>query len=131
MDWAEKEVASLELSKRLKELGFPQNGQGWYWIVYHDRDGDRVQLLLEKERDKKFWQMLRNCKPSYREVIKAPTNSELGEWLPEGFHEFKLDNRFWIKNKQDYSYLVNDDIETNARARMVIWLGENGHISFK
>ena len=31
MTWAEKEVPSLELCKRLKELGFSQKGEGWYW----------------------------------------------------------------------------------------------------
>jgi len=56
----EKEVPNLELCKRLEELGYPQEGGGWYWVVYHNEDGDRVQLLLERERDKKFWSMLRN-----------------------------------------------------------------------
>ena len=29
-----KEVPSLELCKRLKEVGYPQDGGGWYWIKY-------------------------------------------------------------------------------------------------
>jgi len=35
MIWAEKEVPSLELCRRLKELGFPQESSdsGWYWGI--------------------------------------------------------------------------------------------------
>ncbi|MHA1396147.1 MAG: hypothetical protein ACTSSF_00255 [Candidatus Heimdallarchaeaceae archaeon] len=138
MHWAEKEVTSLELSRRLKELGFPQKEPGWFWVVYHDKDGDRVQLLLERERDKKFWQMLRNCNPSYREVIKAPTNSELGEWLP--FYLPELGFLRIEKNEDGFDYYYDrlnitewyaiEKIEANARAKMAIWLRENGYITF-
>ena len=129
MDWAKKEVASLELSKRLKELGFPQNREGWYWI----KTTYPVKWILAIMLDG-IWLSVKNYiiikDEVIEEIVKAPTNSELGKWLPEGFHEFKLDNRFWIKDKQDYNYLVNDDIEVNARAKMAIWLRENGYITF-
>jgi len=129
MHWAEKEVANLELSKRLKELGFPQNREGWYWI----KTTYPVKWILAIMLDG-IWLSVKNYiiikDEVIEEIVKAPTNSELGKWLPEGFHEFKLDNRFWIKDKQDYNYLVNDDIEVNARAKMAIWLRENGYITF-
>jgi len=129
MHWAEKEVANLELSKRLKELGFPQNREGWYWI----KTTYPVKWILAIMLDG-IWLSVKNYiiikDEVIEEIVKAPTNSELGKWLPEGFHEFKLDNRFWIKDKQDYDYLVNDDIEVNARAKMAIWLRENGYITF-
>jgi len=130
MDWLEKEVPSLELCRKLKDLGFPQEFPGIYWIVCHDEDGDKVQLLLERERDKKFWKMLK----SYREVLKAPTCRELGERLPHDVDHFKDFKEGWLCEFGDkekgivQSYW--EDTEANARAKMLIFLVEDGYIKF-
>ena len=134
----EKEVPSLELCKKLKELGYPQDGGGWYWVVYHNTDGDRTQLLLEKERDKTFWRMMKNCSPDYREVIKAPTCRELGEWFPSGYYlDYSKLNDFQNKEGIQMSFICDkkgytwhDVSEANVRAKMLIWLVENGYVKF-
>ena len=70
MTWVEKEVPSLELCRRLKELGYPQGGGGWYW----DETVDYSWKLY-----------LYGNTPAHiksQSVVKAPTCRELGEWLP-------------------------------------------------
>ena len=118
---SEREVPSLELCKKLKELGYPQDGEGWYWVEVKSgyKWEWKLRLLVN------FPYAVDNYK------IKAPTVRELGEWLPEGFNEFKLNNKFWIKNKKDCCYVVSNDTEANARAEMLIWLIENGYVKFK
>jgi len=67
-----KEVPSLELCKRLKELGYPQERAGWHWV-------------LTKENDKEQWALKYYC--TYEDIpywaihIKAPTYRELGKWF--------------------------------------------------
>jgi len=142
----EREVPSLELCKQLKELGFPQDGGGWYWIIYHDEDGDRVQLLLERERDKKFWQRLRNCSPNYREVIKAPTFIELWKYLPKKFktpkdkyaylYIKKVNNMMQIEydtytwDYPDYYIMSIYPSELDSICKICVWLREKGYIKF-
>ena len=42
------EVPSMELCKRLKELGFPQNGGGWYWIkLSHTSSSENYSLYFQ------------------------------------------------------------------------------------
>jgi hypothetical protein len=153
MNWVERKVPSLKLCKRLKELGFPQNSPGWYWVVYHDNDGDEVQLLLE--RDKTLWKMLRNCSPDYREVTKAPTCREMEKWLPYFIEEenniLRRKTNYYLcleKLRKDFykiyykwkyneyydvipSNCIEADTELNARAKILIWLYDNGYVKFK
>jgi len=139
----EKDVPNVKLCRRLKRLGYPQDGGGWYWIIYHDDDGDRYQLVLERERDKKFWNMLKNCSEDYREVIKAPTIGELGWWLSfhwtsskgRVFYSMPFDKGF-ICESIDKDGFIDEFIETkseteaDARAKMLIKLLEGGFIQF-
>lgn len=71
----EKEVPSLELCKKLKELGFPQEGGGWYWVKDTNSSSPRLTFMNE---------LLQEMSP-FVEEIKAPTCRELGEWLPDTF----------------------------------------------
>ena len=81
MDWAEKEVASLELSKKLKELEFPQNREGWYWI----KTTYPVKWILAIMLDG-IWLSVKNYIKIKDEIIEesinAPTCPEMGKWLP-------------------------------------------------
>jgi len=137
------EVPSLELCKKLKKLGYPQEGGGWYWIKTEDEEWNLFfihQDYFSKEGRAEIcngdWvavEYLEEDTTYYKvkEKIKAPTVRELGEQLPDGFHEFKLESEFYIKDKFDYTYVVSDKSEANARAKMLIWLVENGYINFK
>jgi len=148
----EKEVPSLELCKRLKELGFPQNRSWIIWVK--EKDLPECQGLCEilgenGEYILTFGWLI----PENIEYIKAPTCRELGEWLPD---HLILDKRkpcsvlifrkFWYKESPQnpkerlvwciyYDYEIKfrsiADTEPNARAKMLIWLVENGYINFK
>lgn len=117
-----EEVPTIAFCKKIKELGYPQNGRGWYWIKWKKAE----PYILAITFDERNWHRqdgITSSRPKF--YIKAPTNSEVGKWLPEGFHEFKLDNRFWIKDKKNYNYVVNDTNEVIARIKMWIWLKKN------
>ena len=130
----EQEVPSLELCKRLKELGYPQEGGGWYWV-----DLDKPYLTWYGIADE----------PPDDYYIKAPTVRELGEWLPvdvklkEGDAYLQMDNlklcgfkttirllSYCLYNSHFSVVIIEDATEPNARAKMLIWLAENGYIKF-
>lgn len=139
---SKKEVPSLELCKKLKELGYPQDG-GWYWKKWKEKENWKLGFV--KEEEKQYFL-------TYVDLIKAPTVRELGEWLPA---ILKVKNHnFFLIIKQDFiggqfhwligymyetlhsSVHLNDSIhrdifEANARAKMLIWLVENSYVNFK
>jgi len=127
----ELEVPSKELCKKLKELGFPQEGGGWYW--YSNIKNATWRLIFEPEPF--------SYEEDIEECIKAPTCRELGEWLIKKSILLELGNLFI-----DYDEAVNkwtvcygkvgktwvwDDTEPNARAKMIIFLAENGYLKFQ
>lgn len=127
----EKEVPSLELCKKLKELGYPQDKTGFWWgYRAHLKDDEQYVLLfgnkiLVGELD--WW--------------KAPTCRELGEWLINksvllelGSLSIDYDealNKWTVWYEKVGKEWVWDDTEPNARAKMLIWLAENGYLDFK
>jgi len=129
-----KEVPSLELCKRLKELGFPQDGGGWYWVKIKKR----WRLCLDNDRFNDCWEKV-------EKVIKAPTVAEMGEWLPPALNLKEGDAYLYIDRPEEnlwiLSYSLRDsficpiavdgETEANARAKLLIWLVENGYMSFK
>jgi len=130
----ELEVPSLELCKRLKELGFPQFSGGWYWV-------------LEELTYKEVWKLklLYNIPYAVDNLkIKAPTCRELGEWLPVYLEEdIYLDidhpsSDVWIVSYIKTTHPLQksiisfyDNTEPNVRAKMIIFLAENGHVKFE
>lgn len=119
----EDQVCSLELAKKLKELGVKQDSL-LYW-------------LAPKNPNSKKWFL--SMKGGFNEIynhdsISAFTASELGEILPSAIKQY-----YWLKIINWYefelSYIddnnhviaqIQDDIEVNARAKMLIYLIENG-----
>lgn len=132
-----KEVPNKGLCQKLKALGFTQDGGGWYWIE-QEFFGDSPEppvlkwiLAFREERPKQL-----NC-------IKAPTVRELGEKLPAKIEDdlrFELisikmtagwlvaytDDITWFKGES-----MVEDTEADARAKMLIWLVENGITTFE
>lgn len=139
----ESQVCSLELAKQLKELGVKRDSL-FYWqdmmldgnwgptnypigaIIQRDKKGKEKKIELEK--------------------ISAFTVAELGEMLPdslliEGFlysnEFFKMADGRWLvgyqtdfpdraENKHTQGFVA--ETEADARARMLIWLIENGYL---
>lgn len=121
----ENHVTSLELSKRLKELGVKQESL-FYWV------------------DKNGW-ALQDRKPSYCNIetcecveisyLSAFLASELGELIPyeyivskvrgEGWFCYKYDGRYNFSMTNIFGITIKDKNEADARAEMLIHLLEN------
>ena len=119
----EQQVCSLELSKRLKELGVKQESL-WWWVINNKKNN-----LAE------VWQQ--PCRDIFDYTnYSAFTCAELGEMLP-------IDSCYSIKKDLDedenglwecrYTYVTKDsgpkavlaNTEANARASMIVYLLEN------
>jgi hypothetical protein len=106
----EQQVCSLELAKRLKELGVKQDG------VTYFMDGELYFPgnlgVLKKRTD--------------REVIAAFTVAELGEMFPQNFGT-RYDGQGWSVYDGNGKYVagMSADTEADARATMLIYLIEN------
>lgn len=130
----EKYCASLELAKRLRELGFPQNTD-FYWAHV------KIVNSLE-EYDGIFHGQIRPGEPM-EFLCSAPHVGELGEWLPTVFEygliskdiiyleigkKIKDDNWFvrYVDGQNKYVHCSSEgDTEAEARAKMLIYLVEN------
>ena len=119
MTWAKKEIPSLELCKRLKELGFPQSSGGWYWRV------DEYSKWLSFYTDSEYKHRIPD-----EIFIKAPTCRKMAFWIAEGAKNLaKEDNDkigYLIAGKELYWEVSPDDF-----AKDLIWLAENGYVKFK
>ena len=108
----EQQVANLELSKKLKELGVKQESLFW-WMKTNN--GDEYVLGRVHSRP-------------HNETVSTFTVAELGEMLPVNFHlsMFRTLNGQWgveLDTNEQISY--RNDTEADARAQMLIYLLEN------
>jgi len=132
------QVCSLELSKKLKELGFKQESL-FYWI-WNDVDlGDTIVHKEKIENSDDFKEGL---------FVSAYTVAELGEMFPskiytrkylgknhpttEGNKDYienmKKNNWYAIKYDDNMDNLQGHKKEADARAKMLIYLKENNLI---
>lgn len=125
----EQQVCSLELSKELKELGYPQESLFWYSPYVEIGGSGRPSFKLEYRTGVK----------SNREIsISAPTVAELGIVLPNGYYSYRREYNDWwcIAVEEDgcescirsYETFFDDtisDTEADARAKMLIYLLKN------
>lgn len=131
----ENQVVSLDLAKRLKELGVKQESS-FYWILYtKKKTGEQVWELNSSGLRQSNWALLtgiRHSGVSWKEdwygQFSAFTVAELGEMLPQ-------DESFRIKHTTDEWNIWRDDevfggnTEADARAKMLIYLLENKLVS--
>ena len=117
----QSQVSSLELSKKLKELGVKQDSL-FYWMPRGDKDKWNVE--------KSGW----DNKPEGIYDISAFTVAELGEILSffdeektdeHGFDEFQMSQFV----SEDQTVSSGDANEANARAKLLIHLIENDLIN--
>lgn len=117
----EDQVCSLELAKRLKELGVKQES-AFVWLQVFNPAG---WILCESNRP---------C-VNLEEDFRAYTVAELGEMLPDGFVSGKhgvedLDEKFVCKNPKDFAADYQySNCEADARAKMLIHLIEKGIVT--
>lgn len=123
----ENQVCSLELSKRLKELGVKQDSL-WYWSkpmdINNDFTGD--ELVIESQ----LW--LEYIEMESAIVYSAFTVAELGNLLPPTSYSYLGSNLSeWVATQfPDSPTSVNkclfDNKESDARAKLLIHLIEKG-----
>lgn len=127
----ENQVVSLELAKKLKELGVPQESL-FYW--YDFKDGKTSLETKEARRNDCAW-----CNTyCMSDVSSAYTSAELGEMLPDNFHTFrKGDQKYWcgldtrLFNIFENAWWNHEEehTEADARAKMLIYLIEHNLIT--
>jgi len=154
-----KEVPSLELCKKLKELGYPQEGGGWYWVKDFIPNEEWLLMYVEEyipEKESGHWGYS-VFEPSHNMIgfmenldrIKAPTNEELGKWLPERIETSddtyslvieKYDDGWTVEYKSYNPYsiepfdsliIISADTLSYTMGLMLEWLVENGYVNFK
>ena len=109
----EQQVTSLEISKRLKELGVKQNAL-FYWHVWDDESAGLQKMETEDLGD------------THGNSVSAFTVAELGEMLNEVSDEAmdKLPEKFWWSEEtkqRDFSKLF----DANFWGEVMIYLLEN------
>jgi hypothetical protein len=119
----EQQVCSLELAKRLKELGVKQESYFW-WISRMKGDEEESFIMTHTE-----WETYYKGEYGYV-CLSAFTVAELGEILKElvneveyGFCHGITGWHFYKEKEDDHEYA---DTEADARAKCLIYLLENG-----
>lgn len=123
----EDQCCSLELAKKLKELNVKQNSQ--FYFANAKYIGDHV---LEEE----VWMIahLSQTTGISNEWYSAFTASELGDMLPSWHDSCKSADNDWHirvfeKDKNNICNNSFDKTEADARAKMLIYLIENGLVN--
>lgn len=121
----ESQVCSLESAKRLKELGFSQESL-FYWVKNNQLDDRFFEVMYIAPWNDKSQDFVH---------ISAYTGAELGELLPWMYEE---NVRLYRSNDQEWRIAIisgkvissNEGFNTEdeARAKMLIYLAENGLI---
>lgn len=117
----EQQVVSLDLAKRLKELNVKQESLFW-WSICHDCEKEYPEGSVK-------WDL--SFDKQHGENISAFTVAELGEMLPDRAYSFRGDYEHkWectIDLLGDEYYTTSGgDTEADARAKLLIYLLENG-----
>jgi len=142
----ENHVSSLELSKKLKELGVKQESYFYWREGYHThewRDGEdwKKEGIFEGKFEVKAYPKPRfttaDVKWNERDLarldeteVSAFTVAELGEMFPQNIQlPFKKDGlaqEYWYWSSEKGRH--REDTEADARAKMLVYLLEQGII---
>lgn len=119
----ESQVCSLELAKKLKELGVKQHSY-FYWAKEEMSDSTYKWNLITGELQ------IRIATPGMiRDSIAAFTVAELGEMLPAGYVSYQSPNipkgNWFCWQSPRSNQRQEADTEAHARAKMLVYLIEN------
>ena len=113
----ERQVTSLESSKRLKELGIKQDSLR-YWNIY-------ITSKPYLSGGKQFEDELATDGTYIQYSVSAFTVAELGEILPYDIHSYKSGRVDKWCCCDNHGMLILRKTEADARAKMLIYLIEN------
>lgn len=134
----EKQVCSLELAKKLKELGVPQESLLW-WVTHPSSGYAHLNCSLERARDS-YGTLLDTARvPDLDTTFSAYTVAELGQKLEVHYliRSATTRERKWSVTVSPKPtgigaavcppcYTQKADTEADARAALLIHLVENG-----
>lgn len=118
----EDQVVSLDLAKKLKELGFEHESL-FYWVMFSSESGGNGNYFLVDKKERESG--------DYIFPVSAYTVAELGKMLPGNIHQHSMFvDRFHDKWLIGYSYVYDDDkpfmnTEADAKAELLIYLKTN------
>lgn len=133
----EYQVVSLELSKELKEAGYPQKGL-WWWVCQW---GGMPKIALKESafRCLSAYEVLDDGNKDANgntlcDISVAPTVAELGEALPAQIKSFLFITEKLIKEDGTIEWMceyyqtkrIITNTEANARASMWFYLKKEG-----
>lgn len=121
----EDQVCSLELAKRLRELGVKQESY-FEWSYWTDHAAAENNTGCHE----KHWEVTDQNGGNIGGRISAFTVAELGEMLPEYVPSYKHKNKWRCLNQgipliADSDDFFDDETEANVRAKMLIHMIEN------
>ncbi len=135
----EEQVVSLEIAKKLKELGVEQESYFW-WVDTKEEGGEGFRL--RENRTAEWLEHLKATQPAAKnmEYYSAFTVAELGEMLPDRIESFEfqlckykntIEHKFiylmgyWDVENHEWRYVQEGYTEADARGKMLIYLKEN------
>jgi hypothetical protein len=121
----EQQVCSLDLAKRLKELGVKQDGQFAYWLKNDNKLSIFFGMSLYAIEGSDFSSL-----PNDDDWVSAFTVAELGQAIVKlGTFELPVyfDGHGWHTPYAKFEEM-DSDTEADARAKMLCYLLENGLI---
>ena len=121
----EKQCASLEPSKRLRELGYPQEGL-FYWYV--PNNGSEPLIVVSEKRFAP-WVPVIDAK-----IYSAPTVAELADWQKEVDEKapwYENGKWWWYDSRKSKVIVVKTDTQANAYAERGILLLEHNLLKFR
>lgn len=121
----EDQVVSLELAKRLKELGVKQISH-FTWAEFYNKSSTVPDQLLHELLDEEKYEELHER--TYIWEIRscaAFSVAELGELLPQGYHSTRPNGYQWVCFSDKHDNGQSGKTEADCRAYMLIHLIEN------
>ena len=116
----ENQVVSLELAKKMFELGFKQGGHYWWRIYIKSNEATFTTDDYCKSNPKDYTHYV------------AYTVAELGEMLPINCASWRSDKTLYSCQRFDFGGCcgqeITADTEADCRARLLIWLKENNYL---
>lgn len=111
----EEQVISLDLARRLKELGVQQKSL-FYWRFDASIPNRYISLIAKQEL---------GGQPPFLDFASAFTVAELGEMLPFAYTTYKSELCHYVAHSNKSLEIEKANTEADARAKMLIHLIES------